>query len=289
MTATPTTGTTARAIRPSASAGPSGAVATDGRAAGRGTVLLRAVRAELIKVVSVRSTAVALAVAAPLILALGVVTTIGAVTDGALPPEEGAPVLSPLDAPFGGITTALWAVAVLGVLVVTSEYSTGSIRTTLAAVPRRGTLVIAKAVAVVLTTLTVVVPTTVVTHLAGQLVLGAAGGAASLPPADAVRLVLGASLYLGVVALVGSGFGWLLRSTAGAVFAVFGLLVLLPVLATLLPAEVLAAIAPYLPDAGAAVYQSDPVTAPWAGLAVLTGYAAVLLAGGAAVLRRRDA
>lgn len=289
MTATPIAGSPARVITPSSPGGPARATGVGGAASGPGTVLLRAVRAELIKVVSVRSTAVALATSVLLILALGVVTTIGAVTDGALPAEDGAAVVGPLDAPLGGITSGLWAIAVLGVLVVTSEYSRGSIRTTLAAVPRRGTLVLAKAVAVAATTLAVVVPTTVVTYLAGHLVLGAAGEQASLPPADAVRVVLGASLYLTVVALVGSGFAWLLRSTAGAVTAVFGLLVLLPVLATLLPVEVLAALAPYLPDAGGAVYQSEPVIAPWVGLAVLAGYAALLLAAGTAVLGRRDA
>ena len=288
MTATPTAGPEARVITPSRG-GPVRTTDVGQAPTGRGEVLRRAVRAELVKVVSVRSTAASLGTAALLILALGVVTTIGAVTDGALPAEDGAAAVGPLDAPFGGITTGLWAVAVLGVLAVTSEYSRGSIRTTLAAVPRRGTLVLAKAVAVAVTTLAVVVPTTALTYLAGILVLGAAGEPASLPPADAVRVVLGASLYLTVVALVGSGFAWLLRSTAGAVTAVFGLLVLLPVLATLLPVEVLAAIAPYLPDAGGAVYQAEPVIAPWGGLAVFAGYAVVLLAAGAAVLRRRDA
>jgi ABC-2 type transport system permease protein len=100
--------------------------------------------------------------------------------------------------------------------------------------------------------------------------------------------VVGAALYLVAVALVGSGFAWLLRSTAGALAAVIGLVVVAPALATLLPPSIGTRVAPFLPDVGAAVFQSEPATHPWAALAVLTGYGVVLLGIAAARIARRD-
>jgi hypothetical protein len=105
-------------------------------------------------------------------------------------------------------------------------------------------------------------------------------------------VVVGAALYLTVVAVLGSGFGWLLRSTAGAIATLVAVLVLSPVVGLLMPARITAIVVPYLPNnAGTAIMQLAPTgqLSPWAGFAVFLGYAAVALAGAVLVVRRRDA
>jgi hypothetical protein len=114
----------------------------------------------------------------------------------------------------------------------------------------------------------------------------------SLTAPGAARAVIGAALYLTGITLLGAGFGWLLRSTAGALAALFGVLVVLPVIGLLLPRSVGAAVLPYLPDnAGTAIMQLTPGghLGPWAGLGVFAGYVGLTLVGAAITLRRRDA
>ncbi len=259
---------------------------------GTGTALVHVVRAEVIKARSLRSTVIALAVAALLLVLLGPVSAVGVIVQD--PPADGladAPIGSPLGAATSGVSSALYAVLAFGVLAVTGEYATGTVRSTLTAVPRRGLLVVGKAVAVAAVTFASMLAAMVVSFVAARAVLATADIAVPVADPDAVRVVVGAALYLTVVALVGSGFGWLLRSTAGAVSAAVGLLVVLPALAFFLPARIGAAVRPYLPDvAGAAVYTPVPdLIGPWTGFAVFAGYGVVVLAAGALVFSRRDA
>ncbi len=258
---------------------------------GRGAALTHAVRAELIKARSLRSTVIALTVAALLVMVLGPVMAVGAIVQEA--PADGfadAPG-SPLGAAVSGVSAALYAVLAFGVLAVTGEYATGTIRSTVTAVPRRGRLLIAKAVAVAGLTFTSMLVAMVVAFVAARAVLATADVVVPVAHPDSVRVVVGAALHLTVVALIGSGFGWLLRSTAGAVSGAVGLLVVLPALAFLLPAEIGSVVRPYLPDvAGAAVYTPVPdMIGPWAGFAVFVAYAVAVLAAGALALTRRDA
>jgi ABC-2 type transport system permease protein len=114
----------------------------------------------------------------------------------------------------------------------------------------------------------------------------------SLTAPGVLRAVVGAALYLTVVAMLGSAFGWLLRGTAAAIATLVAVLVLPPVIGLLLPAKIAAIVVPYLPDhAGTAIMQLAPTgqLSPWAGFAVFLGYAAVALAGAVLVVRRRDA
>lgn len=252
--------------------------------------LRHTVAGELIKLLSVRSTAIALAATAVLVIGFGALMTAG-IAFQVVPPleESGAPVMSAVDAPLGAVTIGFYAVAALGVLAVSGEYSTATIRSTLAAVPRRGRLVAAKAIAVAVLTLAATLPAVLVAHVIGRHILEAGGVAAPLPAGDAVRVVIGASLYLTTVALVGSAFGWLLRSTSGALTALIGLLVIVPALAPVLPAPVGERVALVLPDAGAAIFQGAPHIDPWAGLAVFAAYAGALLLLAVRQIRRRDA
>jgi hypothetical protein len=126
------------------------------------------------------------------------------------------------------------------------------------------------------------------THTAVLMVLAQAGITVSLGDPGVLRAVVGAALDLALVGLLGTGLGWLLRSTAGALSALLGILFVLPVVGLLAPSVV-----PYLPgNAGAAILQVGPAAgllAPWTGLTVFAGYAVLTLAAAAVVLRRRDA
>jgi ABC-type transport system involved in multi-copper enzyme maturation permease subunit len=191
-----------------------------------------------------------------------------------------------------GVSPATYAIATLGVLAVTSEYASGSIKPTLAGVPRRTQLVLGKALAVAATTFTVMLTAVLAAFVAAQAIVAIDGIDLSLTADGVIRAIVGSALYLTGVAIIGAGLGWLLRSTAGAVATFLGVFVILPVIGFILPEPVGAAVLPYLPsNAGAAMMQLTPGDglSPWAGLAVFALYAALTLFGAALVLQRRDA
>ncbi len=259
-----------------------------------GTVHIgRLLRSELVKFRSLRSMVYALLVTVLSILAVGAFMAVGVVVQKA--PADGfadAPVDDPAGGALSGVSLAIYAVATLGVLVVSSEYASGTIKATLAAAPRRTLLVLAKILALVCIVLPATLLATLASFLAAQAILATAGRTISLTHPGVPRAVIGAGLYLTVVAILGAAFGWLLRSTAGALAGLFGLLVLLPALLQLVPGDVGATILPYLPDnAGKAVLRVTPggEPAPFTGFAIFSAYAAAATALAAYVLRRRDA
>ena len=247
----------------------------------------RVVASELIKLRTARSMIAALATAGLLVVGAGVFGAVGLVV------QEPAPAgADPLGGALTGVDPASYAVATLGVLAVTSEYASGTIKTTLAAVPRRGQLVLGKAMALAAVTLVVMFAAVVATFFIAQAVLSTAGMSLSPAAPGVARVLAGSSLYLTGVTLLAAGLGWLLRSTAGALAALFGVLAVLPVIGLFLPERVAAAVVPYLPgNAGTAVMQLAPggQLPAWAGLAVFAGYVTLTLAAATAVLRRRDA
>jgi hypothetical protein len=190
-----------------------------------------------------------------------------------------------------GVIFAQLTLGTLGVLFVTSEYATGMIRATFAAVPRRLPALWAKAGVFAAVALVLSVITSFVAFLGSQAVLGSHGVSLGYP--GALRAVFGMALYLTVVGLLGVALGFILRSTAGGITAVFALLVVIPPLVDNLPWSFHKTIEPYLPsDAGQAVYameQKPNALHPWPGFLVFCGYTALALAAAAITLRRRDA
>ena len=190
-----------------------------------------------------------------------------------------------------GLNFSQLAIGVLGVLFVTGEYGTGMIRSSLAAVPQRLPVLWAKAILFAAVTLVLMEISAFVAFLAGQAALGTHG--TTLAAAGALRATVGTGLYLTVVALLGIALGFIIRSTAGAIAALFGILLVLPGILAILPESWQNTIGPYLPsNAGAALYDLHPESAslsPWTGFAVFCLYAAVALIAAAIVLRRRDA
>jgi hypothetical protein len=195
----------------------------------------------------------------------------------------------------GGILAQL-AVAVLGVLVITGEYATGMIRTTICAVPQRLHMLGAKAAVFTAVTFGVTMASCFIAFFAGQAILSRKHMGVGIADPRVLRTVVGTALYLTVLGLLALGIGALLRKTAGAICAVVGILFVVPVLASFLPAS-LSGVEKYLPSAaGTAIINSTARQAgsadtlgPWIGIAVFAAYAAVALVAAAALLQRRDA
>lgn len=252
--------------------------------------------AEWTKLWSVRSTWWSL-VGGSVLMAL---YTVGLGIDTASPPDDAASmprselVLLAQDAAGGGMLLAQFALIALGVLVVTTEYSTGSIRSTLQWGPRRGQVLLAK--------ITVLVPVVFVT---GSLIALFGAGVAdvsaadygSFVPGDVADAALRMGLYLAVAAVLAAGIGTVMRSTAGTLTVVFLLLLLLPMV--LLPTGVglLVKTAEYLPGTAGMEFAgsarllgfTDLPYGDTGGLVVFAAWAVAAALAGYAVLRRRDA
>jgi ABC-2 type transport system permease protein len=196
---------------------------------------------------------------------------------------------NPVNQDLIGVNLAELTVGVLGVLAVTGEYATGMIRATFAAVPRRFPVLAAKAGVLAAVTFAVALVTVLVTFVGGQALLGSHG--ISLAHPEAVRAVFGATLYLTVVAVLGVGLGFLIRSTVGAMATLIGVLLVLPIMASALPGS--SGFERYLPSmAGRALFimnGGDGMLSPWLGFVVFVLYTVVVLAAAALVLCQRDA
>jgi len=184
-------------------------------------------------------------------------------------------------------------IGVLGVLILSAEYSSGTIRATLAAVPQRRTVLVVKAAVFAVVAFVVSLFACLVAFEVAQRIYATHSVEVALSAPGVPRIILGGALYLTVVGLLGLGLAAILRSTAGAISTIFGLLLVVPILVQFLPSDWRADVSPYLPStAGSGIFrlQAEPGgLAPWTGFALFAGYTLVALVAGAVVLRRRDA
>lgn len=185
-----------------------------------------------------------------------------------------------IDTVFGGVNIAQPTLGVLGVLVISGEYSTGMIRATFGAVPTRLPVLWAKLAVFATVAFTVCLVSSFAAFLGGEAVLGKHGVALSAP--GALRAVFGVALYLTVAGLLGVAFGFIVRNTAGGIAALFGLLIVLHAVGDLLPTSWQNAVVRYFPsNAGQALYDqhSDkPMMQPWARFGLFVGYLAIAVA-----------
>ncbi|MGN6795766.1 MAG: ABC transporter permease subunit [Streptosporangiaceae bacterium] len=213
----------------------------------------------------------------------------------ARPPHGAAAIASfdPAAISLSGVQLAQIAVGVLGVLLITSEYATGLIKTTFAAVPRRLPVLWSKAALVAASITAVSIPAAFAAFAGGQSILARHQLSVPFSQPGVARAVIGSALYLAVIGLLGLGLGALIRNAAGGIAALFGLLYGLPLAANFLPGSMAVNVTKYLPaNAGQAVTSVHPdptMLQPWTGFGVLCAYAAVLLAISAARMRRGDA
>ncbi|MEP7088833.1 MAG: ABC transporter permease [Nocardioidaceae bacterium] len=250
--------------------------------------LVRVVRSEWIKLRTLRSSWVTLLSAVLALVVLGAV--IGYNTGrhfAGLAPEDSA-----ASGPLQGYYLGQLLMGVLGVLLVSGEYSTGMVRSTFAAVPRRLTVLIAKALVFGVVATIAMVASTFAAFFVSQAFLSHYGHPSSLGDPGVLRAVIGTGVYLALIGLLGGAIGWIVRSTPGGIATLVGLLLVVPVLLQVLPGSWAADAAKYLPsEAGASFVMSVrlPATlAPWTGLGVLLGWVAIAFAAAAVLLRRRD-
>jgi ABC-2 type transport system permease protein len=189
-------------------------------------------------------------------------------------------------------------IVVLGALSITSEYSTGMIRTSLTVMPRRGVLYGAKAVVFGAATLVVAFLTSFAAFFIGQALLTSTHAGATLSQPGVLRVVLSSALYVAICGLFAFSLGAILRSTAGALTAAYGLLFLVPQLARALPSAWYADLIRWLPgpDLIAVITNSEGqannpphLFSAWGEFAVFGGYTLILFIVGAVVFRHRDA
>ena len=252
---------------------------------------VRVVRAEWTKLRALRSTR--WSALSAIVLIVGV---------GALVAGSGTPYrFSASNTAAVGISTALLGVlfaqlvvGMVGVLAFSGEYGTGMIRATLAVVPARLPVLWAKVIVLAGLVLPVSMLCAFVDFFAATALVSSRGGSVlSLTDPGVLQTVVGSSLYLTVVVIIGLAIGALLRKTAAGLSVFAAVFFVVPIVVGALPQNI-RGFAPYLPsNAGGALWDSplnaaNPLS-PWTGFAVLCGYAVVLIAAAAWRLRRRDA
>jgi ABC-2 type transport system permease protein len=194
----------------------------------------------------------------------------------------------------GGWHLAQLAIGVLGVLVITGEYTTGMIRSSLMAAPRRLPVLWAKLGVFAAVTFVVMLVATLVSFFGVQAIVTQHHVQRSLGDPGALRTVIGAALYMTVLSVLCLGIGTMLRNTAGGIAAFVALLFVLPGISAILPSSVNNSISPYLPlSAGTTVashsFDNSNHLSVWGGFGMFCLYAAVAVAGAAIVLLRKDA
>ncbi|MDX6621898.1 MAG: type transport system permease protein [Gaiellales bacterium] len=257
-----------------------------------GVAFPRVVRSEWTKLWSLRSTRWALAVSFIGMAGLGILISAVQMAHWNQMDAHDRATFDPVDVSIGGWHLAQLAIGVLGVLLITGEYSTGQIRSTFAAVPRRLPVLWAKILVYAAITLVLMLVASFIAFLVSQPILRGHHVDTSLSSPHVLRAVLGAALFLTVTGVFGLSLGALVRNTAGGIATFAGLMFVLPGITAILPNSWGDKIDPYLPlSAGTDILTVHPDPAAlgaWAGFLLFLGYALATLAISAVLLVRRD-
>jgi ABC-type transport system involved in multi-copper enzyme maturation permease subunit len=257
--------------------------------------LRRVIRSEWAKLWSLRSTWITLTLGLLFLLAFGTIAALRykSMSTSGQPMDPDFADATTLSLALFGVPFALIALGVLGVLTASGEYTSGMIRSTLAAVPRRLPVLWSKAAVYGVLAFVVGVVGAVVAFLIGSGVLSGTAVAMSVTDHGVVRSLVGVGVYLGLVGVIGVALGTLLRSTAGGISALVGTFLLVPGLMSLLPKSWRADLTPYLPsNAGESIFalhHSAGTLSAGVGLLVLLGWTVLALGGAAYRLTRSDA
>lgn len=258
---------------------------------------LRIAVSEWTKIRSVRSTmwtlgvAVALTIGVPCLVALVTKSHWNHMTPG----EQADRYHNRLALATAGVNLSVLAVAVLAVLTITAEYSTGMIRASFTAVPRRLPVLWAKLGVFSLVTFVLMLPSVFIAFWANQAILHSHNPPilqASLSDSSVFRTVLGSAIYLTVVGIFAMAIGAIIRNTAGGISAFVAIFFVIPPLLNILPTSWNNAISPWLPDSSSrAIFQlthGAHELSPAGGAAVFVGYCAFVIAVAAILIKRRD-
>jgi ABC-type transport system involved in multi-copper enzyme maturation permease subunit len=291
-----------------ATAGPAGLSATLPPPAGR-SGLVSALRSEWTKIRSVRSTVYTLL--ATLVVTIGISTLFAWGQSGHTGPEDLA-TFDPVRSSMFGIVFGQLVIVVIGAMTLSSEYSTGMIRTSLTSMPRRGVVYSAKLLVFTVVALATGLFCSFVSFFIGQtffskvqlhdfrgdsrVVVNTVDLSTSLGKPHVLQAVIGGGLYLAVSSLLAFGLAALLRHTAGAITAAIAVLFVTFIMAQFLPHDWAVHVDKWIPFfAGSQIWglkklgDSTPMLSPWAGFTMFAIYAAVPIIVGAFLFRKRDA
>jgi hypothetical protein len=250
-------------------------------------------RSEWTKLYSLRSTRYSLLATSVMTIGFGLIATAVTVSRWSTMSAAEKATFDPLNASLLGVRFGVLAIGVLGVLLITGEYSTGMIRSTMTAVPRRLPVLWGKMVVYGLVALVITVPVAFIAFFAGQAILSGQHIQIAFSYPGVPGAIVGAAGYMTLVGLFAMGLGAILRSTAAGIATFAGIMYVLPPLISILPSSVANSIDPYLPSsAGEAMMRIGHhanLLSPGAGAAVLAGYVLAAIAAAAALLVKRDA
>jgi ABC-2 type transport system permease protein len=263
----------------------------------RRVALARTIRSEFTKIRSVRSTYWTLLVLVLASAAWCVAYCVGTVHQWQhMSAQDRSGFDATQDTILGLALLGQLIIVVFGALMITSEYSTGLMRTSLTVMPRRGTFYAAKVAVFAAVSLVISFATSFGTFFLGRVLLASTHTPMSLSQPAVLRSLIVSALYVEVCGLFAFGVGALVRNTAGALTLSFGFLVLVPQLIRTLPVFLHNDLIRWVPGGDAlnsmtaTIGGQIPHTFPaWGELAVFAGYAAILLAAGAVLFSRRDA
>jgi ABC-2 type transport system permease protein len=251
-----------------------------------------ALRSEFTKIRSTRSTYWTLLALIVVCIGIGALATVGTASH---PNGISAAQFDSTQQSLAGLYVGQLVIAALGALTITSEYSTGMIRTSLTVQPRRGVVFAAKAVVFAMVTLIVGLIASFGSFFVGQAILSSAHLSASLGQPNVLRAVIGGALFLTACGMLAYGLGAILRHTAAAISAAIGLLFVLTVLVQFLPQSWQDNVDKWMPAlAGSQIWTTKATSGPhmfsaWGGFAVLAGWAVVAIIAGLFLFRTRDA
>jgi hypothetical protein len=254
----------------------------------------RVVRSEWIKFRSLRSTLYTLLVAVVLMIGIGALFSAVTASQYHTFSVADKASFSPISTSLTGISFAVIAFGVLGVLLMSGEYSTGMIRSSLTAVPRRLPVLWGKLAVFAGAVFSASLVASFISFFVGQALLSSHQLNVAITAPGALRSVIGAALYVTVAGMIGVALGALLRNTAAAISTFVGVFFVIPPLTGLLPASVSDHLTQYLPSNAGEVlwggtHDVQNALSPWTGFALLCGYAVILIAAAAWRLRSADA
>ena len=257
------------------------------------STLAASTRAEWLKFRTVRSSILGVVVTIALTIGLGVLVAIVTRKNWNQLSTIRVATFDPVSVSLVGTILAQFAVGVIGALFITTEYSSGSIRTTLAAVPNRFRLITSKVVVLTLSIALIGEVTCVTAFLIAQQIFRGVVPTASLSNGPVLRSVMLAGLYLTLLALLGFALGLILRQSASSISVFVAVLLIVPLIGLFLPQSWQNVFSKFEPSTLGQSMESpiNQVNAfgAWSATGILLGYIAVMLTVAMTLFERRDA
>jgi hypothetical protein len=249
-------------------------------------------KSEWTKLYSLRSTRYALLATVLMTIGFGIIASAATVSRWGSMTAADKASFDPLSTSLLGVSFGVLSIGVLGVMLIAGEYTTGMIRSTMTAVPKRLPVLWGKAGVYALVAFMLAIPSALIAFFAGQAILSGKHLQIAFSHPGVAGAVLGAAGYLTLVGLFAMGLAAILRNTAAGIATFAGVMFVLPPLISILPSSIANSIDPYLPsNAGQAMMQIGQhahTLSPGAGLAVFAGYVVAVIAAAAVLLVKRD-